>query len=986
MPSAVSHGVGAALVCLALVATACASDEPGVDVSAVVVPIDAPAPDPTIPTEVQAEAGAAPIVEEPDEVVAGAREPSDEPLDPDSAEYQALMDELEAAPTGWVVESPRDGVFAVERDPSWKVEPDSTVDELISVASSSMGPTDDLMAVLKRFAPIEIETFTLPEAHVFRISLELDDYRVGDPELTTLLSVSYVTTASREDAALTLATEFARNGLEPEQSETVDGDIVASKIYVRAPLIPQIPSLRVEIVDRVEGGSIVELRYTIRDQDRSALAVAHAWYGRLPMPTGTEPTNFSLSASPTTTGNHHIQVWSSSRPTGAVDAAAEVAELIETLREGGYDVDLDDPSFLRTNLANGVADISINGDANDVRVAIRYKTLVVAETPPLPATPGLGLAESADTAGVASALVFAEPNGPAIEPTMSPLEIERQLTMLLDSTDDVGSTVARVGRFPDGLPTMPDARLTRLVVRSELGWRDVPDHNVTVDYLTTASLEDAVLAHQTQLVAAGWTQADNQRDDTEDGLVATLSFEYLAEQEAVTATLAMTIEQALGVTTVSVQFRDETQTLVEDLERYSGWLAAAPIPDGGRRTETRMSVEQTDSFKAFVSLAVTDLYSDPDTNTNVDMTAEELRELVIAGLDTSSTWSFDRVNSDGPSSQISATFDGGNHCCVKFDTTKSTPASNLELTSKYFNLVLWGPADAPYPSLAAEASLERAYNAEPDWFELISVLSTSMGPTDDLNAVFGRLRPLGVDLFTLPASNIIGVEWDLRRAPDTAAPEVEERLRVSLVTSADRDDVAVTLATELAAAGRELRQAEQIDDGIVTSTIETSNETSNTISFAVVDRLEGGAIVHIEYREITADLERLFVADEWHRPSPLPDNAVLDSFSARVGPSVSGNHAIDLSSTFVIDDNTVDIDAVYDSVLAELEPNGYFAGAVEGDRIRTTLNQQPTEILFVRGVASTDAHLVIEIDQLTILSTENPPPPATAGVDPDADN
>ena len=266
--------------------------------------------------------------------------------------------------------------------------------------------------------------------------------------------------------------------------------------------------------------------------------------------------------------------------------------------------------------------------------------------------------------------------------------------------------------------------------------------------------------------------------------------------------------------------------------------------------------------------------------------------------------------------------------------------------------------------------------------ELLSVLSTTMGPTEDLTATMQRLGPVGYELFTLPDTNVIEARVHITRTTE-AEPMFDRRTVVRFISSATSGDAAITYATELAAMGLAVEQGEEAIDGIATSVVTAiaaaADGRQNSIEIAIVDRVEGGSIIAVDYLESgLTDLSIVAIANEWQRPTVVPEGFMPHAFVATVAPSPGGDHAVSLRSDFVTEDEAADVPSVQADVRANIENTEFY----KLRSIDDAANSFTASFGVVRAtiVFGDDAGVVdISIRHDAIVVADSASPPATPG-------
>lgn len=263
--------------------------------------------------------------------------------------------------------------------------------------------------------------------------------------------------------------------------------------------------------------------------------------------------------------------------------------------------------------------------------------------------------------------------------------------------------------------------------------------------------------------------------------------------------------------------------------------------------------------------------------------------------------------------------------------------------------------------------------------ELLSVLSTSMGATEDLTAVMERLGPIAYDVFTLPDTTVVEVQVSIVRRASADAVVVDRRTQVTFVTSASRDDAALTYATELAAHGLDVEQAIEQIEGVDTSMVSAvgaeAGGVQSSFSIAVADQAQGGAHVALDYLEAgLADLELVAVANEWQRPTIVPEGFIADEFFGRVTTSPGGDHAVSLQSDFVTLDDTANVDDVQAQVRANIENAEFYSLRGFDEQARSfdaSLGVVRVAIVFTTpdGPSSQNGSVDISIQHETVVKT-----------------
>lgn len=482
--------------------------------------------------------------------------------------------------------------ITIAHDLTWAFDQTLTRDQMVSVLSTAMGPTDDFTATVGRVSRLEDPMPTLPDTNV--IDVEIHNRHVlrgSDWRFENSAALTFVTSAAPVDAVAAYRGAFADLHWEiVERAEVQEGRRFMT-IYGDPDVGGFGMGVDVEVHERVEGGSIVVFK-TLEDHHPEAppALTGQSWHEQSARPTFGEPSVFSASVTPAVDGDHEI-------------------ELLSTF------VDLPDESMLRELLASRLevlqsfADgfhVDHQGDPAVILILPPHKdgdgvTLNMSQTVVVAADHDVPAATFLDGDMVGADVTLVEPNGPVIAVGMDAGQMAPVLAPMLGRTDDVGAVAARVGSFPAAVPTLPDASV--ISVRSSLRDPDLlgdafPLNGYTeVDYMTSASVDQAEAAHTAALTDAGWILSTVSRNEYLDGrALITMQFDEFETRELGDRRRDISVQLSEGHTsgsTVSVTYHaDGTRNeLRGQLARLSSWYGDSLLPDGGEIQSVMLKVD-----------------------------------------------------------------------------------------------------------------------------------------------------------------------------------------------------------------------------------------------------------------------------------------------------------------------------------------------------------------------------------------------------------
>jgi len=186
--------------------------------------------------------------------------------------------------------------------------------------------------------------------------------------------------------------------------------------------------------------------------------------------------------------------------------------------------------------------------------------------------------------------------------------------------------------------------------------------------------------------------------------------------------------------------------------------------------------------------------------------------------------------------------------------------------------------------------------------QMLSVLSTTMGHTDDFAKTAGRVSRLDQMMPTLADTEVIDIEVHNRHVQRGGSWRFENSAALTFVTTTTRADAVSAFTVSFLDAGWDVRERHLVEDGRQITTLYGDPNLGGFgmgVHVTVYDRLEGGSIVMFEVREDHhPDPPPALVGDSWHGLPPAAEFGEPSVFSAIVTSSSDGNHEIDLQTTF----------------------------------------------------------------------------------------
>ena len=550
-----------------------------------------------------------------------------------------------------------EGEIVVEHDPSWTLDGSDGRDRVASVLSTTMGPTNDMVATMRRLATVDYEFPTLADTTVVEVEVRHGrDWHIDTWRLSRNMSLAFVSSASRSDAVAIYESALADMGWDIKKREFTQGDVETTNLSGGAPVTVGFGErINIDVQDHAEGGSIVEVRFEdYGDTDLAPSAVGDGWHRPSPIPVAPTFHRFVGKVKLTAAGNHDMLLLSEFR---SDDDKAKLLATIESDMEaaGHENVGANDNGFTstygdaRTWISVNPIDTEQPDIYSSISIEIQQSLIVAADAVPAvasaPAATGDDDAAPADEPAVeAVALVYAAANGPAVNADTNSDELVDHLLSTMATTDDVPGTVARFTLFPASVPTLADARIVTLRASGGIdGIRSEAERfletEAHVDYQTTTSFDEAQTAHVDTLTANGWTLTQTQSEENDEGQKRVfLTFEESVQPNGrlYAASMRVFIGEGEDVNTIKIDFYTKGNEDLSGLSLLSGWYTS-PFADGETR-KIEVGISQTRSTEAFIEIGFDERFAGE--------TIASLKPITIEAFNTSAGWAFGEDRSD----------------------------------------------------------------------------------------------------------------------------------------------------------------------------------------------------------------------------------------------------------------------------------------------------------------------------------------------------